>query len=406
MFLNELIIWSEVLIRWLHVIAGIAWIGSSFYFIALDYSLQKKDDLPKEAFGEAWQVHGGGFYHLVKYLVSPKKLPNELTWFKWEAYTTWISGFFLLVLVYYWHSELYLIDTFKLELENYEAIIISLLGIFLSWIFYDQICKSRIGKNTVMLSIIVFLFITLLSFIYFIIFSGRGAFMQIGVIMGTIMVANVSMIIIPGQKKVVTSLIKGEKPNPIHGMNAKQRSLHNNYLTLPVIFIMLGGHYPMLFSTNFSWLIISLVIIIGTLIRHFFNSKHSRKGNKWWTWLVSLIIFLLIIFLTLLGRPNFEKNLVSHNFDPLIVDAAFEVADAHCSMCHTKNPSWNRLILPPKGLIIQSKNDVIMNIEKIIRHSVFSNAMPPGNITWMEQDERLVLYNLYTHILTIKKEGI
>ena len=214
MYLDIFFLWAEVLVRWLHVIAGIAWIGSSFYFIALDYSLNSKNKLPSKAHGEAWQVHGGGFYHLVKYLVAPKNLPNELTWFKWEAYTTWISGFFLLILVYYAHSQLYLIDTFKADLNEFQAICISLVGILLGWIIYDFICRSKIGKNTNFLGLTVFIFIIVSAYIYSEIFSGRGAFTQIGVIIGTIMVANVAMVIIPGQKLVVDALIKGKKPDP------------------------------------------------------------------------------------------------------------------------------------------------------------------------------------------------
>ena len=406
MIINELILWSEILIRWLHVIAGIAWIGSSFYFIALDYSLQSNKKLPKQAHGEAWQVHGGGFYHIVKYLVSPKNLPDELTWFKWEAYTTLISGFFLLILVYYWQSELYLIDTFKLELKQYEAILLSFLGIVLSWVIYDQICKSVIGKNINILALTVLIFITLISYFYFQIFSGRGAFMQVGVIIGTIMVANVAMIIIPGQRKVVASLIKGDKPNPIHGSTAKQRSLHNNYLTLPVVFIMLGGHYPMLFATQYSWVIISIVIIIGSLIRHFFNSKHAKKGNQWWTWLVSALLMLLIIFLTQIGKPSFVRNSSNINLESSIVNNAFIVTEVHCSMCHAKKPQWDGLVAAPKGLILQSKGDLVMNINKIVRHSVFSNAMPPGNLTSMDNDERFKIYNLYKHIQLLNKADL
>ena len=317
-----------------------------------------------------------------------------------------ISGFFLLVLVYYWNSELYLIDTFKLELKQYEAILLSILGIVISWIVYDQMCKSIIGKNINFLAVAVLIFITIISYFYFQIFSGRGAFMQVGVIIGTIMVANVSMIIIPGQRKVVASLIKGEKPNPIHGSTAKQRSLHNNYLTLPVVFIMLGGHYPMLFATQYSWIIISIVIIIGSLIRHFFNSKHAKKGNQWWTWVVSALLIFLIIFLTQIGKPSFLKNSSKINLQSSIVNNAFIVTEVHCSMCHAKEPQWDGLISPPKGLILQSKGDLVMNINKIVRHSVFSNAMPPGNLTSMDDDERLKIYNLYNHIHLLNKGNL
>ena len=407
MSLDILFLWAEILIRWLHVIAGIAWIGSSFYFIALDYSLNNKNKLPAKAHGEAWQVHGGGFYHLVKYLVAPKNLPNELTWFKWEAYTTWISGFFLLVLVYYAHSQLYLIDTFKADLNEFQAICISLVGIVLGWMIYDFICRSKIGENTNLLALTVYVFIVFCAFIYSEIFSGRGAFTQIGVMIGTIMVANVAMIIIPGQKLVVDALIKGEKPDPIHGMRAKQRSLHNNYLTLPVIFVMLGGHYPTLFATKYSWLILAVVIIIGALIRHFFNSRHAKQKTPWWTWIVSAILIFFIIYISNIGKPDIrdDEKLASlkNQMDHSLIANATEVVEVHCSMCHAQNPSWEGMKRPPKGIILANSEEIIKNIDSIYQQVVLSNAMPPGNLTWMEFSEREKIKNLYLEIIKINR---
>ena len=408
LYLDIFLLWAEVLVRWLHVIAGIAWIGSSFYFIALDYSLNSKNKLPSKAHGEAWQVHGGGFYHLVKYLVAPKNLPSELTWFKWEAYTTWISGFFLLILVYYAHSQLYLIDTFKADLNEFQAICISLVGILLGWIIYDFICRSKIGKNTNFLALTVFIFIIVSAYIYSEIFSGRGAFTQIGVIIGTIMVANVAMVIIPGQKLVVDALIKGKKPDPIHGIRAKQRSLHNNYLTLPVIFIMLGGHYPMLFATKYSWIIIAVVIVIGALIRHFFNSRHAKQKTPWWTWGFSAILIVFIMYLSSIGKPSIaddEKlSLLYNQIDHYVISNAVEVVQVHCSMCHAKDPSWEGMNRPPKGLVLANSEEIIKNIEGIYQQVVLSNAMPPGNLTWMEFNERETINNLYKDILRHRKE--
>ncbi len=399
-------LWVEILIRWLHVIAGIAWIGSSFYFIALDYSLKENKNLPSKAHGEAWQVHGGGFYHLVKYLVAPDNLPDELTWFKWEAYTTWISGFFLLVLIYFAHSELYLIDSFKLELTPFQAVAISLLGIIFGWVIYDLICKSPIGEHTGYLIVFIFAFIVASSFFFNQIFSGRGAFTQIGVMIGTIMVANVAMIIIPGQRKVVKALINNEIPDPIHGKRAKQRSLHNNYLTLPVVFIMLGGHYPTVFSTKYSWIIIGIVIIIGALIRHFFNSRHARTSNPWWTWLISFILILLIIFLSNIGKPlpsdDKKLTLIKNQINQKVLISAMESTSANCIMCHSKDPSWEGLHYPPKGLILESSEDLIKNIDLVIQQAVWSNAMPPGNLTWMEYYQRKDLEDLYKEINKIK----
>ena len=253
--------WCAFAVRWLHVITAMAWIGSSFYFIALDLGLRKAPDMPDGVHGDAWQVHGGGFYHLVKYLVAPSKLPSELTWFKWEAYATWVSGFALLALIYYAGAELYMIDIIKYDFEKYEAVIISILGIIFGWLVYDMMCRISLKTNVYTLILSIFILITIMSWIYSELFSYRGAFMQIGTVLGTIMVANVLMVIIPGQKKVVASLIKNETPDAKYGMVAKQRSLHNNYLTLPVIFIMISNHYPIIYATTYSWIIIPIILI-------------------------------------------------------------------------------------------------------------------------------------------------
>ena len=248
--IDYLWMWSELIVRWVHVIAGIAWIGSSFYFIALDLSLKPGKALPDEAHGQAWQVHGGGFYNMVKYLVAPAKMPDELTWFKWEAYGTWISGIALMSLVYYAAASLYMINLDILDITEMQAVMISLGGIVIGWAIYDGLCRSSLGRSDLMLALAGFVFLVVLAFGYSQIFSGRGAFMQMGVTIGTIMVANVLMIIIPGQSKVVVALKAGETPDPRYGARGKQRSLHNNYLTLPVIFVMIGGHYPMVFALS------------------------------------------------------------------------------------------------------------------------------------------------------------
>ena len=395
--------WIELILRWFHVIAGIAWIGSSFYFIALDLSLKQGKNLPDKSHGEAWQVHGGGFYHLVKYLVAPSKLPSELTWFKWEAYATWVSGFALLALIYYAGAELYMIDIIKYDFEKYEAVIMSILGIIFGWLIYDIICRISLKTNVYTLIGSIFILITAMSWVYSEIFSYRGAFMQIGTILGTIMVANVAMVIIPGQKKVVNALIKGNKPDPIHGIRAKQRSLHNNYLTLPVIFVMLAGHYPMVFATKFSWLILAIVIVIGALIRHFFNSRHAKKKTPWWTWVLSTILTVFIIYLSNAGKPDIsdDKKLVSlqKDINHEILLNAVNVVEVHCAMCHAKYPSWERMSRPPKGLILANKDDIILNIDSLYQQVVLSNAMPPGNITWMEYSERETIKLLYQEIL-------
>ncbi len=276
--------WVSAIFRWLHVIAGIAWIGSSFYFIHLDLSLKHREGLPAGVKGEAWQVHGGGFYQMIKYLVAPSEMPDELTWFKWEAYTTWLSGFALLVLVYYFHADLFLVDQSVLALTATQAALIAFCSLVAAWLVYEGLCRSPLGKHEVALAIVGYVFLVALTYLFTHVFSGRGAFNQIGALIGTIMVANVFVIIIPYQKKTVAALIAGTKPDPYWGEIGKQRSVHNNYLTLPVVFLMLSNHFPLFFGTRYNWLIVAIVLLIGPVIRHFFNARHAGKGSPWWTW--------------------------------------------------------------------------------------------------------------------------
>ena len=386
-------LWSEMIVRWVHVIAGVAWIGSSFYFIALDLSLKPGKELPKEANGQAWQVHGGGFYNMVKYLVAPKKMPEELTWFKWEAYSTWISGMALMSLVYYGSASLYMIDLEVLDITQLQAVFLSLGGIVIGWIIYDGLCRSPLGKNDLNLALAGLVFLVLLSFIYTQVFSHRGAFMQMGVTIGTMMVANVAMVIIPGQKKVVQALKAGDDPNPIYGVRGKQRSLHNNYLTLPVIFVMIGGHYPVIFATEYSWLILGLILIIGALIRHFFNTKHKGLPAPYWTWLVASILTVCSVLLSYAGAPNnnvYEvSNLKMTNEE--IHKTAVELVIERCSACHAREPLWEGLAFAPKGIHLETEEEVLKMANEIYWQSAASWAMPPGNIIWLEDEERVLL---------------
>ena len=400
--------WTELILRWFHVIAGIAWIGSSFYFIALDLSLKQNKNLPDKSHGEAWQVHGGGFYHLVKYLVAPSKMPSELTWFKWEAYATWVSGFALLALIYYAGAELYMIDIVKYDLEKYEAVIISLLGIVFGWVIYDLVCRLSLKTNVYVLISSIFILITVMSWAYSEIFSYRGAFMQIGTVLGTIMVANVLMIIIPGQKKVVASLLANETPNPIHGAIAKQRSLHNNYLTLPVIFIMISNHYPLIYATKYSWIIISIILIIGALIRHFFNIKHTGAKPPYWVCVPIIILGSIIFYISDLGKPKLNNIKNTANLIELIPEktllSAQEVIVSKCSMCHAKEPLWENMKNAPKLVNLETSSDIINNIDNIYKQSVLSYAMPPGNISFLEDNERSLINQLYVSVNNLKNK--
>ena len=383
--------WSELVVRWVHVIAGIAWIGSSFYFIALDLSLRPGKELPDEAHGQAWQVHGGGFYNMVKYLVAPAKMPDELTWFKWEAYGTWVSGIALMSLVYYGAASLYMIDLEILDITETQAVMISLVGIVIGWVLYDGMCRSPLSKSDLRLALAGFMFLVLLAYGYGLIFSARGAFMQMGVTIGTMMVANVLMVIIPGQTKVVTALKAGEQPDPRYGARGKQRSLHNNYLTLPVIFVMIGGHYPAVFATDYAWAILALILVIGAVIRHFFNTKHKGLAPPWWTWIVAGLLTGCAIMLSQLGAPNAFYDRTSHASPEALNSASIELVIERCSSCHAREPVWDGLAFAPKGIYLESEGDVLRHTNDIFWQVAASHAMPPGQVIWIEDEERAML---------------
>eukprot|EP00873_Tetraselmis_striata_P011194 jgi/Tetstr1/431458/TSEL_002110.t1 len=403
--------WLSFALRWLHVITAIAWIGSSFYFIALDLGLRKAPDLPKGAHGEEWQVHGGGFYHIRKYLVAPADMPEHLTWFKWESYATWLSGFALMAVVYYAGADLYLIDANVLEMSQPVAIAVSIASIAFGWIVYDLLCKSPAGKSTTGLMLLLYVVLVAMAWGYTQLFTGRAAFLHLGVFTATIMSANVFMIIIPNQKKVVAALLKGETPDPALGAQAKQRSLHNNYLTLPVIFLMLSNHYPLAFATPYNWVIASLVFLMGVTIRHFFNTMHAGKGKPWWTWGATAALFVAVVWLSTLPPPGLggDSDTAASVTAPatpmtptmarLIEAPGFaDVRDTvlgRCSMCHAAEPAWDGIVVAPKGVHLETDAEIAVHARQIYLQAARSHAMPPANLTYMEQDERALLAAWY-----------
>lgn len=383
-----LIEWASVIVRWTHVVAGIAWIGSSFYFIHLDLSLQHRDGLPAGVKGDAWQVHGGGFYHMMKYLVAPTQMPDHLTWFKWEAYATWLSGFGLMAIVYYLGADLLLVDRTVLDLSPNAAIATSVGLLLVGWLAYEAMCRSPIGRNELALSLVGYVFLVGLTYAYTHVFSGRGAFVQIGALVGTIMVANVFAVIIPYQKKTVAALIAGQTPDPFWGAIGKQRSVHNNYLTLPVVFLMISTHYPLLFGTRFNWLIVAIVLLIGPVIRHFYNSRHAGQGSPWWTWAVAAAGMIAVFWLSTLG----PRDVKSGALPPAPTFAAVEeIVSSRCSMCHAAEPVWAGIGVAPKGILLDNAERIRAHARSIDIASVRSSAMPPGNITEMTGDERQML---------------
>ena len=385
--------WISQLLRWVHVITAIAWIGSSFYFIHLDLSLKKRDGLPTGVGGEAWQVHGGGFYNMRKYLIAPPELPKDLTWFKWESYSTWITGFFLLVWVYYLRADLYTIDPAIRVLAPWQAGTLGVGALVLSWLVYEGLCRSPVGRNPVLLGGVLFVYILAAAYAFTHLFSGRAAFLHTGAMIATWMSASVFFVIIPNQKKVVATLLAGGIPDPALGLQAKQRSTHNNYLTLPVIFLMLSNHYPLAWSSRYAVGIIAMILIAGALIRHFFNAQHAGKKTPWWTWLVAGYCVAVAIWLSIIGKPGYVNQAeVQTGATPASVASSFDdavlVIQSRCSMCHAAEPSWDGIPGAPKGVYLDTPEAIARQAEIIRVQSVLTHAMPPNNITEMTVDER------------------
>jgi uncharacterized membrane protein len=387
--------WLSFAVRWLHVVTGIAWIGSSFYFVALDLGLKQRPGLPAGAHGEEWQVHGGGFYHVQKYLVAPAEMPEHLTWFKWESYATWMSGFALLAVVYYAGADLFLIDRNVLDVSVPIAIGLSLASLAFGWLVYDLLCRFLIGRYDIGLMVLLYAFLVFLAWGLTHLFTGRAALLHLGAVTATIMSANVFMVIIPNQKIVVADLIAGRKPDPKYGKIAKQRSLHNNYLTLPVLFLMLSNHYPLAFATEFNWIIASLVFLIGVLIRHYFNSRHARKGNPTWTWLAAAILFVLIMWLSTVPRILTGEPVASAETQKLVASAHFpavrDTVLGRCAMCHAAEPSYEGVLHAPKGVLLETNAGIADHAREIYLQAGRSHAMPPGNVTQMSPQERALL---------------
>ncbi|MGH0314713.1 urate hydroxylase PuuD [Sinorhizobium meliloti] len=398
--------WLTFAVRWLHVITGIAWIGSSFYFVALDLGLKQRPGMPVGAYGEEWQVHGGGFYHIQKYLVAPENMPEHLIWFKWESYVTWLSGFGMLALVYYAGADLYLIDPNVLDVSKPMAIAISLASLGFGWLAYDMICRSAFGNDNTRLMVLLYFILVIVAWGYTQLFTGRAAYLHLGAFTATIMSANVFFIIIPNQKKVVADLIAGRTPDPALGKQAKQRSTHNNYLTLPVLFLMLSNHYPLAFGTQYNWIIASLVFLMGVTIRHWFNTRHANKGSPTWTWLATVLLFIAIMWLSTVPKVLSDggEARASTAAEAVVASPDFsKVRDTvlgRCSMCHAREPGWEGIIVPPKGVVLEADGDIVAHAREIYLQAGRSHAMPPANVTGITEEERQLIASWYETTVT------
>ena len=387
--------WLEFGVRWLHVITAIAWIGSSFYFIALDLGLYRDRKLPSGADGEEWQVHGGGFYHIQKYLVAPENMPDGLIWHKWQSYWTWISGFVLLVLVYYLGAEFYLIDPNVMDLATWQAVGLSLASLAFGWVAYTVLCNVFVNANQTVLMVALFVVLVAMAWFYTHVFTGRAALLHLGAFTATLMSGNVFFVIIPNQKIVVADLMAGRTPDAKYGKIAKQRSTHNNYLTLPVIFLMLSNHYPLAFASEWNWVIASLVFLMGVTIRHWFNTHHARKGNPHWTWAVTLLIFIAIVWLSVAPAAQREAVVITRFAEAKGFTDVHDIVLARCSMCHAAEPVWSGLLWAPRGVALETEADLTRHARAVYLQAGISHAMPPANLSYMQEDERAAIVAWY-----------
>ena len=382
--------WVNLLGRWVHMITGIAWIGASFYFIWLDNSLEtpkSSEDSAKGVSGEVWSVHGGGMYHAQKYKLAPAVMPEHLHWFKWEAYTTWISGMFMLALMYWYGAEIYLIDPGVAALSRPVAIAIGIAVIAIGWFAYNWLCESDIGKNENTMAAILFVALSILAFLLCQVFSGRGAFMHFGSMLGTIMVGNVFFVIIPGQKDLVLAKQEGRDPDPIHGIRGKQRSVHNTYFTLPVLFVMISNHYAMTYGHKYNWLILIALTLIGALVRIYFVARHKGKAS-----LLPLFLALTVLagIVTLIA-PRQSDRLVSIGAGNVQMATIQSIITERCSSCHASSPTQSGFAAPPKGIVLESEEDITRHAYTIHQQTVVTRAMPVGNLTGITESERATI---------------
>lgn len=400
--------WLSFAVRWAHMIAAIGWIGTSFYFIALDLGLRRQGPFPPGVTGEEWQVHGGGFYHVQKYMVAPAAMPEHLIWFKWDAYATWLTGFAMLCVVYYAGAEIYLIDKAVLDVSRPVAIGLSVGSLALGWVAYDLICKSPAGKSDLGLMLLLYAVLIAMAWGYTHLFTGRAALLHLGAFTATIMSANVAHIIMPNQRKVVAALKAGKQPDPALGIQAKQRSTHNNYLTLPVIFLMVSNHYPLAFATDYNWMIASLVFLMGVTIRTYFNRYHAQKTVLIWPWIATLVIFGAIIGLSVLGSNKSAEGGEASNLPAGQLRFASspefakvqEMLGYRCAMCHAQTPAWPGIVTAPKGVQLDTAGQIALHARDIYLQAGRSHAMPPANLTLMEDADRALIVKWYEGALS------
>jgi uncharacterized membrane protein len=381
--------WLNLIVRWLHIITGIAWIGASFYFVWLDNSIRPPapgSELAKKGVsGELWAVHGGGFYNPQKYLVAPAELPKELHWFKWEAYSTWLSGIALLTIAYYFNAQAMMIDRSVADIGSWQAIGIGVGTLVVGWTVYDLLCRSPLGQRDLAFGVTVFALIVGAAYGLTHWLSGRAAYIHVGALIGTIMVGNVLMLIIPGQRKMVEAMSAGRLPDPIHGQKAKQRSVHNNYFTLPVLFIMISNHYAMTYRNERAWLVLAFIMAAGVFIRHFFNLRH--KGRVEWRYPALGVALLVAVAVAIAPAPPAARAANADNGAAPFARVQ-AIIGQRCLACHSFQPTQPGFATAPAGVMFDSAELIHQNAEKIYKQAVQLKAMPIGNLTNMSDAER------------------
>jgi uncharacterized membrane protein len=382
-----LVEWLSLLGRWLHLVTGIAWIGASFYFIWLDNHLQPPEDpadAAKGVGGELWAVHAGGFYNPKKYRGVPPKLPATLHWFKWEAYWTWISGFFLLALIYYAGAEIYLIDKSVADLGRAAAIAIGVASIALGWLAYDRLCVSSLASRPRALPIALSVLLVLAAWGLCQVFSGRGAFIHFGAILGTIMVANVAFVIMPGQRELVAACRDGRAPDPDAALRARQRSVHNTYFTLPVLFTMISNHYPMAYAHRWNWVILVAISFAGAAIRTYFVARHHGHASP--VTAIAGVVTLLVVAAAIAPSPSPRP---SPKGEGELASIA-KIMKERCVPCHSATPTWQGIAIAPKGVVFDTPGQIETQAAQILQQTS-TKAMPIGNLTAMTDEERALV---------------
>jgi uncharacterized membrane protein len=381
---GHLMEWLNIVIRLMHITFGIAWIGASFYFVFLENALNRTKDVRDELAGNLWAIHGGGFYYLEKYKIAPKTIPKHLHWFKYEAYFTWLSGFCLMFVVYYFNASALLIDKNILDITPLVAISIGLGSFVIAWVLYDLLCKSPLIKSPIWFTLVGFSVLVGFAYFYAHVYTGRAAYIHFGAMIGSIMAANVFFVIIPAQKAMVKAAREGLPLNPQLGKNALNRSLHNNYFTLPVLFVMISNHFPTTFGYENPWLIL-IIISLGTAgVKHYLNLK--EKGQiAVWVLPVSVVILLAGAFIS--APPK----------DPGACNSKIEFSEVHaiiqsrCISCHSASPTDDVYKVPPNGVVYDTPDDIVRKKDLIMQRVVITKTMPQNNKTNITQKERDII---------------